>query len=321
MNKERVADGVVWCGDCIGWYAVEDGLLELLNPGLSYRDDREKFARKYAGDLKLLGLDSSLSSSEPDDNTLQVRQQSHFDWYAHNSKQSYSDYANTPFWVAADKMAFGPWRNEIQKGKWLIDIGCAQGRSTFKVMDLDIHILGMDVSKHLVRQAITRYRHGNYRAQATFIAADASRLPIADNVMDYILIYGVLHHLPDPKKTCREVGRVLKPGGIYFGSENNVTVFRKLFDILQAIFPIWSEEAGPEALISKKYLLDSFKGTSVEIQTRTSVFLPPHLMNLTSPDTAYRWLKCFDTFAAVIPFLKDNGGLLLIRGEKQRTYS
>jgi hypothetical protein len=85
-----------------------------------------------------------------------------------------------------------------------------------------------------------------------------------------------------------------------------------LFDILQKIFPIWSEEAGPEPLISRKYLLNSFQGTNVKIETRTSVYLPPHLMNLTTQTTAYRWLRFFDKLAQATPFLKDNGGLLLI---------
>jgi ubiquinone/menaquinone biosynthesis C-methylase UbiE/uncharacterized protein YbaR (Trm112 family) len=316
QDTEKVDDGVVWCRTCKNWYSVENGLLEFLVEELAYKADRENFIKRYAGDLERLGLNTTISTLERHDASLQIKQQTHFDWYAHNSKQSYSDYENTPFWIAADKLAFDPWRKEIKKGAWLLDVGCAQGRSTFKLMDLDIHILGMDVSKHLVRQAIERYRKGNYKAKATFIAADANMIPVIDAAMDNILIYGVLHHLPDPKKTCAEIGRILKPGGIYFGSENNTTIFRKVFDLLQRFFPIWSEEAGPEALISKKYLHDSFLGTGIAIRTRSSVYLPPHLMNLTGPKSAFRWLRFFDILGNVLPFLGNNGGLILIRGRK-----
>lgn len=316
IGKGVVRDGVVLCTKCNKWYPIDDGLLELLTGDLVYRDDRQKFIVTHSDELEQLGLDVNFSPPELCDHTLQFQQQSHFDWYAHNSKQSYSDYENTPFWLAADKIAFEPWREQIRSGKFLLDVGCAQGRSTFKLMDLDIQILGMDVSKHLVRQAIERYRKGIFRARATFIAADANGLPLNDDVIDYLLIYGVLHHLPDPTRTCQEIERVLKPGGIYFGSENNVTVFRKLFDMLQKIIPIWSEEAGPEALISRKYLLDAFQGIDIQLQTSTSVFLPPHLMNLFSPTLAYRFLKFFDNLGQAIPSLKGNGGLILIRGEK-----
>ena len=61
-----------------------------------------------------------------------------------------------------------------------------------------------------------------------------------------------------------------------------------------------------------------FQGTNVKIETRTSVYLPPHLMNLTTKTAAYRWLRFFDKLAQATPFLKDNGGRLRIRRQKQK---
>ncbi|KAF0109273.1 MAG: type 11 methyltransferase [Anaerolineaceae bacterium] len=315
-GEGKTEDGVVWCPDCSMWYPVEDGLLELLAGDLIYREDRVRFARRYSANLVELGLDPSFASAGQRDSRLQIQQQSHFDWYAQNAEQSYSEYEQTPFWLAADRIAFDAWRKEAGNGKWLVDLGCAQGRSAFKLMDLDLHIVGMDVSKRLVRQALERYRLGNYRAKAAFLVADASSLPLVDESIDYVLIYGVLHHLPDPKRTCREVARVLKTGGVYFGSENNQSVFRKIFDLLQKIRPLWFEEAGPEALISAGTIGQAFSGTGVSIQTSTSVFLPPHLLNLMNNQTAYRWLRFFDGIGRHLPLIKNNGGLILIRGEK-----
>jgi len=314
-DTEELIHGVVWCIDCRTWYPVEDGLLELLTGTLVYKDERERFVKRYGSDLRTFGLDTNLSSVDIHDMTLELQQQSHSDWYAHNERQSYSDYANTPFWLAVDRLAFEPWRDEIQEDGWLLDVGCAQGRSTFKLIDLDINILGVDISKHLVRQAVHRYRHSDHMARASFVVADANRLPLNNDTMDYILIYGVLHHLPDPQRTCKEIGRILRPGGIYFGSENNTTAFRKAFDILQSTCPMWSEEAGPQPLISKEYLSGGFEGTQIELRTYTSVYLPPQLINLVSQNTAYRLLRFFDRLGRAIPFLKSNGGLLLIHGK------
>jgi ubiquinone/menaquinone biosynthesis C-methylase UbiE/uncharacterized protein YbaR (Trm112 family) len=315
-DPHRVRDGVVWCTKCKGWYPVEDELLEFLTGDLVYFEDREKFAEKYSSQLSGLGLASEKPIRQDRSEKPQHIQQAHFDWYADNADQSYSDYEKTPFWLGADRLAFDNWRKEIREGSWLLDIGCAQGRSTFKFMDLPINILGMDISKKLIRQAIRRYREGGFSAKATFIAGDASRLPVANACLDFVLIYGVLHHLPDPGRTCKEVGRILKNGGVYFGSENNVTVFRKLFDLLQKIFPIWSEVAGPEALISKKFLTESFCDTGVRLTTRTSVFLPPHVVNFFSLNAAHRMLRRTDALLGKIPFLKSNGGLIIVRGEK-----
>jgi SAM-dependent methyltransferase len=133
---------------------------------------------------------------------------------------------------------------------------------------------------------------------------------------DYVLVYGVLHHLPDPETSCHEIARVLKPGGVYFGNENNRTIFRTVFDALQRVIPIWHEEAGPEALLSGRRLGEWFAGTGVEIAAKCSVYLPPHLINLLGSDAGYRLLRFFDLAGQSLPFMRHNGGLILIRGKK-----
>ena len=84
------------------------------------------------------------------------------------------------------------------------------------------------------------------------MAADATRFPVRTASLDYVLAYGVLHHVPDPPRVCREIDRVLRPGGLYLGSENGTSVFRGLFELLQRLRPQWYEEAGPEALFSAR---------------------------------------------------------------------
>jgi len=316
-TDDELIEGVLWCKSCFNWYPIEDRLLELLSGGLAYNEERRIFWEKYSDFLTAHGLSCDcLEANNSPDNTLQAKQQSHFDWYADNSKQTYFEYEHKPFWSAVDKIAFDSWRKIIKPGKRVLDIGCAEGRSTFKIIDLNINIVGFDISKNLVRQAINRYRKDKYSAKATFFAADATSLPFVDNAFDYVLIYGVLHHVPDPEKTCHEVARVLKQGGLYFGSENNVSVFRKIFDLLQKIYPLWHEEAGPEALISQQRLCQFFQGTNVHINIKNSVFLPPHLLNLMSEKLAYRCLSISDRIGQAIPFLRDNGGLILIQGRK-----
>src|SRR5262249_42720873 len=155
---------------------------------------------------------------------------------------------------AVDAVTFGDWRRAIRPGTRLIDIGCAQGRSTFKLMDLPIGIVAFDVSKALVRQAIARQRRGRHRARATFFVGDASVLPFVNEVFDYVLVYGVLHHLPDPRATCQEISRVLRLGGTCFFCENNQTALRAAFEFVQRLRPLWYEEAGKHAQMSRQEL-------------------------------------------------------------------
>lgn len=315
-SSDAVRDGVVRCAACNAWYPIEEALLEFLTGDLAYREDRSRFWAKHEPKLSALGLAPDHAQSSGSDQHLQTIQQQHFDWYAQNDQQTYSSYEQRPFWLAVDQLTFGKWRQMIQSSKWLLDIGCAQGRSTFKVMHMPINVVGFDISKHLVRQAIERYRRQSYPAKATFFVADASRLPFREEVFDYVLIYGVLHHVPQPAQTCREVARVLKHTGIYFGSENNTTIFRGLFDLLQRLRPQWHEEAGPEALLSANWFSQAFQGTHVRLETESIVFIPPHLANLLPEEVALRLVRLSNAAGQAIPIIKSNGGLINVIGRK-----
>jgi SAM-dependent methyltransferase/uncharacterized protein YbaR (Trm112 family) len=312
-----IGDGVVICPACGAWYPVEDELLELLPDGLAYHADRRRFATTHAAQLEALGLRPPADAAPGEDYALQKIQQEHFDWYASNDEQTYSEYEQTPFWRAADRLAFEPWRAQIAPDAWLLEVGCAQGRATFHFTDLPITVMGFDISKALVRQAIERARAGT-RAKTFFFVGDGHNLPLVDASVDTVLIYGVLHHLPDPGRTCAEVARVLKPGGVYFGSENNQTVFRGIFELLQRLNPLWHEEAGPQALISGRNLRRWFadSGQAVTVATHTRVFLPPHLFGLLPDGAAYRLLGWTDRLAGALPGLKANGGLILVEARK-----
>jgi ubiquinone/menaquinone biosynthesis C-methylase UbiE/uncharacterized protein YbaR (Trm112 family) len=312
---QEIWDGVIWCKRCRNWFPIQDGLLELLTGKLAYLEDRNKFWNLFSRQLKRIGLNPN-QMTDNGNKDLQLKQQTHFDWYANNQVQTYEKYQQQQFWKATDWLTFEPWQKNMVTDSWLLDIGCAEGRSTFNFLNQDINVIGFDVSKPLVRQAINRYQSGNYKARATFFLADANKLPFKNNSFDYVLIYGVLHHVPNPTSTCKEAARVLKLSGKYFGSENNHSLFRAIFDFMQKRIPLWHEEAGPEALIDRNLILKAFNETGVEIKTFTSVFVLPHLINLMPLNLAKKVLYYTDKIGKAIPFLRQNGGLIIINGTK-----
>lgn len=321
----RYSHGVVRCRACAAAYPLENDLLELLPPALRYEEDWKRFSDRWRHQLNTVGVrpdpppleGSALSGAQA------LGQQKHFDWYAENPVQSYSDYERSSFWRAADEIAFGPWRTEIRRraeaGKVrVLDVGCAQGRSTFHLADIPVEILAFDISKSCIQMAADRIRVERPRASMTFLCADATGFPFRDESLDVVLVYGVLHHVEDPASVCREIGRVLRPGGVYFGQENNTTVFRWIFDLLQRFRPAWYEEAGPEALISESRLRGWLGESGMNVSTRTSVFLPPHLLNLLSVSNAQKMLRVTDCLAQRVPGLFSNGGVVVFRAEKSQ---
>lgn len=317
-RNDEADEAIVYCEKCLSWYPVENGVLELLTAPLWYVADREHFYGRHAAEFKKLNLESPhrAAANDPAGYEAQSLQQKHFDWYAANDTQSYNAYEQTPFWKAEDDFAFGQWKAKMKPGTRVLDIGSAQGRSAFPFRELDIDLVGMDISKKLVSQSVQRYRNEPCRARYTFLVADASRLPVNSGNFDYVVIYGVLHHLPDPGETCREVYRVLKPGGVYFGSENHESYFRKIFDLMMKLKPLWYEEAGAEPLLSKKKFETWFGSLPCKKEYYYSVFLPPHVFNWFSHRFARTMLRITDFLGNLLPFFKRAGGLILIEMRK-----
>jgi SAM-dependent methyltransferase len=326
-TAEDIREGIVWCENR-DWFPVEHRTIEFLPPDLQYHADRVAFQQKYAQELRALGL---LESPAPNDrsrtphelNLVQVQQQ-HFDWYAENDKQAYDSYAAMPFWKIVDRRTFSIWnagikaaRNAGGGDKLLLDVGCAQGRSARQVAQPGVHVIGFDISKRMARQAYLNFRDVSSRQNWNdFLVADGCHFPFQSGVFDYTLVYGVLHHLPDPAAACREIARMLKDGGTYFGSENNRTGFRAIFDLLQRLAPAWHEEAGAQPLISSRELAQWFSGTGLAIETSSIVFVPPHLVNALGLKVGGFLLAASDAILRAIPVLNGQGGLILIEGTK-----
>jgi ubiquinone/menaquinone biosynthesis C-methylase UbiE/uncharacterized protein YbaR (Trm112 family) len=309
-------DGLLWCGRCRSWYPIASGVLELLPDHLAYHEDRAQFRARHAHALDRLALKDEHRQPPLHDGSGASKQQRHFDWYAQNASQTYDAYARTPFWQAVDRTIFREWRQHISPRTWLLDVGCAQGRSSAPFMDFDLTLVGFDVSKTLVRQAQRRYAGSTDAARAVFFVGNASQFPFVDGSFDYVLVYGVLHHLENPAHACGEIARVLKPGGTYFGLENNTTILRPLFDLLQRLLPLWHEEAGARALISASELVSWFGEAGMTAAARSTVFLPPHVANRLSSRAAQQSLQALDAVFGKVPFVRNQGGLLVATGRK-----
>ena len=322
-----IREGIVWCENR-DWFPIEQRVLEFVPQELQYREDRIDFQKKHATELNELGLldgrGAATRARASEEVDLIHVQQRHFDWYAENERQAYNAYAAMPFWRVVDERTFAAWNAKIQKAcrtgsdaKRLLDVGCAQGRSALMVAQPGVHVIGFDISKSMVRQAYQNFRDASSGdGWNDFIVADGCRFPFRSGVFDYALVYGVLHHLPDPGAACREIVRVLKSGGTYFGSENNRTIFRSVFDLLQRFVPAWHEEAGTQPLIGSRDLDRWFSGTGLTIKTSATVFIPPHVVNALGINAGGFLLDAGDAMLRAIPFLKDQGGLILVQGTK-----
>jgi ubiquinone/menaquinone biosynthesis C-methylase UbiE len=97
-------------------------------------------------------------------------------------------------------------------------VGCGEGGNIANVLPADrlgIRVIGIDLFERKIRFA---KRVG---VQASFVCADASRLPFLDSTFDLVLCRDVLHHMADPERAVSELRRVCRPGGVVWIIEPN----------------------------------------------------------------------------------------------------
>ncbi len=97
-----------------------------------------------------------------------------------------------------------------------LDLGCGLGQQCLTMNGKGYRVIGIDASYGLARQARA--------AGAVVVTGDALQLPVRDAALDFVYTVGVLHHLPGraaQQAACREIARVLKPGGLLIVHETN----------------------------------------------------------------------------------------------------
>lgn len=97
-----------------------------------------------------------------------------------------------------------------------LDVGCGNGRHTELLAARSTSVVGVDLSRELLREATTRARERDFDAIADFVHGDAAALPIAGESIDLAVYVATLHHLSPRAARVRsldELARVLEPDG------------------------------------------------------------------------------------------------------------
>lgn len=100
----------------------------------------------------------------------------------------------------------------------ILDLGCGFGRHLIYLAKEGFDATGIDISQEAVEMAKEKLKERNLEAEA--IQADMKDLPLPDEEFEAVLAITVIGHAtkPDIEKTVREIHRVLKDGGFFYGN-------------------------------------------------------------------------------------------------------
>ncbi|MFM1932571.1 MAG: hypothetical protein RL226_1874 [Bacteroidota bacterium] len=90
---------------------------------------------------------------------------------------------------------------DVCRGKKVADIGCGYGANRPIVEGVGGEWIGVEP----------------FEGGAHTVTASAEDLPFEDNSFDVVIMHAVLEHIPNVGAAFSEVGRILKPGGVFVG--------------------------------------------------------------------------------------------------------
>ena len=99
---------------------------------------------------------------------------------------------------------------EMIRDKEVLEIATGPGLLARHVAPAAKRMIATDYSDGMIAEA----KKGDHPANLTFEKADAMDLPYEEQSFDAVLIANALHIVPDPEQVLREIGRVLRPGGL-----------------------------------------------------------------------------------------------------------
>lgn len=107
----------------------------------------------------------------------------------------------------------------LRAGDTVLDLGCGAGRHTYAALERGAHVVAVDLDAVLLEDVAAMcagmFEEGMVPngTSATFVCADATRLPFDDGAFDRVIVSEVLEHIPDDAAAMKEIARVLKPDG------------------------------------------------------------------------------------------------------------
>lgn len=99
------------------------------------------------------------------------------------------------------------------------------------------HLTALELDPKLAQALRLRLKHGNVRV----VEGDAANMPFGEAEFSGAVWFTMLHHVPSPElqdRLLREVFRVLKPGGLFVGSDSLMNWLMRIIHIGDTLVPV-----------------------------------------------------------------------------------
>src|SRR5262249_6468893 len=119
---------------------------------------------------------------------------------------------------ADDFLALAPARPTSAAAASVLDVGTGTAQIPIEICRQrdDMKMTAIDLAAHMLQLAQRNVIRDGLSARIKLEQVDAKSLPYADGAFDAVISNSIIHHIPDPRFSLREMVRVLRPGGVLF---------------------------------------------------------------------------------------------------------
>src|SRR5439155_1841952 len=151
---------------------------------------------------------------------------------------------SSAWWARTVERDLLPWAlADVELGEEVLEIGPGFGATT-KVLAERVPTLSV---LELNPRYCERLRRG-LGDRVEVVQGDATEMPFGDGRFSGVLAFTMLHHVPSRERQdtlLAEVSRVLRPGGVFAGSDSLATgVAFRLLHVGDTLLPVAAEELG-----------------------------------------------------------------------------
>ncbi len=177
--------------------------------------------------------------------------------------------------------------SHLIEGQKVLEVGCGNGDLSVGIAKLGFDVVGVDISKSGIQQAVDLTKKENLNAKAHFRVMDATSLDFADNSFDTVLITEVLEHIRDSRRLIKEAIRITRnggrilisvPNGLLVPFQGHLRVFFK--DTLTNELSQYTSGIDWHELPFKKWLVCSFfvkkKGPNIAEGPAVDILMPTY---------------------------------------------
>ena len=130
--------------------------------------------------------------------------------------------------------------SDTELGENILELGPGPGLTTDVLRLMAKRMSAIEIDPRLANSLSVRLQ-GDHIENVDIVTGDATAMPFPNANFSAAVSFTMLHHLPNRKlqdKVLRETWRVLRPGGVFVGSDSLQSLFMRVIHIGDTLVPV-----------------------------------------------------------------------------------